>query len=198
MNNSLVINNSVSFYAVIATFYSSEFNINFTNCNFSYNFGESIGAVFAALHFYGAVIFTQSIFQSNQISINPFEGGSVALLYGDPGLTKIYYFNCSFINNFSSKKGGVFSILFGEIQDTNSFYYNNTAQTGGSIFISGYCRCYITAGIFILGNADYGGVFRIADRPTVRISNTQFISNSANEGACFSVEGFHINFTVFF
>ena len=194
--NSIICNNFVLFYAAMATFYSSAFNVNIIKCNFSDNYGKSIGAVFAALHFYGSVSFTQSIFQNNRIEINTFEGGSIALVYGDPGMTKIYYQNCTFRNNSSSKKGGVFSILYGEIYDTNSFYYNNTAPTGGLAYISGYCR-YNLSGAFIgLNKAEYGGVLRISDGATVFISKTVFDSNNANEGTCFSIEGFLINFKV--
>ena len=111
-------------------------------------------------------------------------------------ITKLNYLNCTFINNYSSKKGGVFSILFGDLADVNSYYYNNTALIGGSIYIDGYCGCNLTGGIFALGKADYGGVFRISDGATFFISNTLFNSNSASEGACFSLEGFQINLKV--
>ena len=107
LSHSIISNNSVLFYAVIATFYSAEFNININNCNFNNNNGESIGAVFAAFHFYGDVNFTNSIFQGNKVNVSTFEGGSVAILYGGRVITKLNYVNC-FISNLASMGGALF------------------------------------------------------------------------------------------
>ena len=192
----MISGNSVNFYASMTSFYDSEFNLYFYNCNFSNNYGNSIAAVFAAFHFYGLVFFNQTLFQNNTVEINTFIGGAIAIVYGDPTITILYFTNCIYINNYSSNKGGVFAILFGNIYDYNSYYCNNSSPIGGSVFISGYSDFNLTNATVVLGNAGYGGVLRIADATNVFLSNSQFISNTADEGACFSLEGFQMTFYV--
>ena len=197
LNNSEIIGNNVSFYASIASFYSGEYDISFIYCNISKNYGSSIGSVFAAFHFYGLVFFNHTIFQENKVEINTFIGGAVLILYGDPYVTKLVYKNCSYISNYSSKKGGVFAILFGEVYDFDSYYNLNVANIGGVIFIFEYSVYNLYNGLIMQTQGNYGAV-RSAGAAIVNIVNTIFYSNYAEVGACLTLDGFAIELNVFF
>ena len=195
MIHSDIIANKVSFYASISTFYYTEFNLYFYNCNFSYNYGTSVGAVYAALHFGGLIYFNNSFFENNILDINTF-GGAVANLYGELHITILFFKNCSFINNYSSKKGGVFAILYGDLYDSDSVYINNTSINGGTAFIS-YNNIYNLTNCSLKNSkSQFGGVLSIMASSIVKISHSFFIGNYAENGGCFFGDGFKVEMNV--
>ena len=193
--NSEIIGNNVSFYAVITSFYLSNFNMYFFYCNISNNHGTSVGAAYAALHFDGLVFFNHTIFQNNVVDSNVFIGGAVMIEYGIY-YTLIYFHNCSYINNFSSQKGGVFAVVSGRMYDSNSSYINNTAFYGGTVFVHLACEYYVYNGLFLQNQGNYGGNFRLSDGCLINISNSVFTENKGVIGGCISAHGEHISLTV--
>ena len=133
---------------------------------------------------------------NNRVDELTFIGGSIAILYGESLLTLIYYKNCSFINNYSSKKAGVFAILFGDVFESDSNHVNNQASLGSSVFIFGSCRYFIDNSTFFNGTSSYNGVLRITEAAIVNIINSRFFNNNATMGTCLSVEGFQISLKV--
>ena len=189
MVNSEIIGNKVSFYATISSFYYYAFNMLFLYCNISHNHGTSVGAAYAALHFDGLVYFNHTHFENNTVEINTFLGGPVILLYGVFS-TQIFTKNCTYINNFSSKNGGVLNIEAGEMFDSDSIYINNTAISGGAINIFVYSSIEIKNGLFEINMARYGGAISASGVGRFIIENTMILNNHAKNGAGLSIEGF--------
>lgn len=154
--------------------------------------------MFAAFHFYGIVYFENTTFQNNTVEKNTFVGGPVAILYGESLMTILIFLNCSFLDNHSSNKGGVFAILFGDVYVDSSIYRNNSAVAGGSVFLFGYCRFNLTNSYVLEGNSLVGGVLRITEATTVNLINNTFEGNSADQGTCISLEGFYVFLLVYF
>ena len=196
MINSDIIFNNASFYASIGTFYFNDFNIYFYYCNISNNYGTSVGGVFAALNVGGLIHFNHCLFQNNCLDNNTFIGGAVFNLYGEISATVIFLKNCTYINNYSSKKGGVFAILYGSVFDTDSYYRNNTSSNGGVAFLFSNCVCNLTNIIFSQTQSQYGGVLSIMEASNVNIKNSIFIGNNGQNGGCIFGEGYNIELNV--
>ena len=180
LKDSQITGNIVSFYASIASFYFTEFNLFFYNFNISDNFGNSIGAAYAALHFTGVVYFNNTIFQRNSIDIGDFMGGAAIVFYGIYTM-KIFIKNCSFFENSSNKRGGALCVGVGSLYDSDSKYINNTSARGGSLYLSRLAFGLLVNGYFER-NFGLGGALFVSSA-LITILNTIFESNYSPSSA---------------
>lgn len=185
--DSLVFGNNVSFYAVISSFYYSSFNLHFFNCNISNNFGTSVGAAIAALNFGGNTFFNRSTFAYNYNEGKSFYGGGGLLIYAVFSV-KFYVTNCSFLNNFSKRKGAGILVLAGQLFDSDSFYGNNTSTFGAGLATLGYSTVYTENGVFYNNIATISGGAMFLENFNCTILNSNFCFNHATFGAAINID----------
>lgn len=136
--------NTVEFYGVISTFYYTIFNIYFSSCEISHNWGVSAGAVFSFCHFDGVVVINDTIFYKNVLNQSVFIGGAAIFVYGFTKSTLIFVRNSSFIENSCELKGGAIQATYGQVFVEDSIFNDNFAVIGGAISMSVYCPGNLT------------------------------------------------------
>lgn len=128
--------NKVEFFGVISSFYYTKFNIFFIFNDISYNWGISAGAAFSFCHFDGNIYLNQTIFIGNVLNQTPIVGGAALFVYGINVKTLIFIKNCTFIENFSSLKGGAIQVSFGQVYIKASIFIDNYAFIGGALSVT--------------------------------------------------------------
>ena len=142
------------------------------NCKFYNNYANiSGGAIFGQ----SDLIIENSIFSYNRAP----EGGAIRLDVWHALRGRMT--NCTFTNNIAESKGGAMFITSNNMDISDNYYAQNSAQSGGAV--------YATAnGVFIFKNetvianfAEYGGGFYL-ENPNycpVKIHYSKFLNNTA-------------------
>ena len=195
MINSEIIGNNVSFHASITSLYFTPFNIYFIFCNISYNYGKSVGAAYNGLHFAGKVYFNYCLFQGNKLEINTFLGGPAFFPLGVSSL-QFYTYKCSYIDNFSSKRGGANMVAAAQLYEIDCIYINITAIDGGALMVASLNIYSVNNGLFINNKGVYGGAINLVNLAIILLYNCSFIENTAKSGAVIIVLGFQNKITV--
>lgn len=150
---------------------------------------------FAALNFGGNTFFNGSTFAHNCNTGKSFYGGGGLLIYAVFSI-KFYVNNCSFINNFSKRKGAGVLVLAGQLFDSNSFYGNNTSTFGGGLATLGYSTVYIENGDFYKNIAIISGGAMFLENFDLTIRNSKFCLNHAPFGAAINIDLWPFSATV--
>ena len=197
----IVNNNSTQFSFIVITDSSS----NFTNCNFTYNMGNTGGAIFGAQN--NVISIERCHFANNSATMG---GGSIAtynntllnitkssftanlvgmfggVLYSKNNNT-IYVVDSVFLGNVARFQVAVLQVLnIRRLHIVNCMFQSNEAPFGYALLISN-ATLIIESTTFQNNIAKVSSGAIILFDATVNATNITFINNTATQGSCFQV-----------
>ncbi|NOZ09226.1 MAG: hypothetical protein GXO91_10205 [FCB group bacterium] len=153
-----------------------------SNCKFLGNSADFGGGLWA---FNSQIIIDGTIFRENSAT----EGGGIYAASSTIELT-----DSILETNDAERGGGVFELYFTEFTNLRTFYYNNTADYGGSIY-SELDNCQIINCTLTGNSALFGGNIYIGSQGSVTVLNSIFW-NDIPEEVYFNQNEFSGSFTV--